>query len=60
MREVLANNPYRWLSCIALIIFFSFFTALIVHLFRRSNRAHYSRMEHLPLLEEGPQNEQKK
>lgn len=52
IREVLSNFPWPFLTCIALLIFFSLFCAIVLWTRRKKGKIHYSYMESLPLQEE--------
>lgn len=51
MREVLSNFHLPWLSCLALLIFFSLFISMLLWVFRKDGKAVYQYIENLPLEE---------
>lgn len=53
MKQIaLAYFPWPWLTALGLLIFFSFFVALVWYVNRRSTQPLYNAASHLP-LEEG-------
>lgn len=55
--QVLSHFPMTWMTCIALVIFFTAFVAIFVRAYAKSNTALYTKMEHLPLSDEGERHE---
>lgn len=50
--QVLSHFPMPWLTCIALLLFFSVFMAAFARTFAKSNSELYRRIERLPLSED--------
>ena len=50
--QALSHFPMIWMTCIALVIFFTVFVAMFARVFMKSNTALYQRMERLPLSQE--------
>ncbi len=50
--EILSQFPMPWLTCIALLIFFSVFCAMFVRTFLKSNKDTYKKLQSLPLSDE--------
>ena len=55
--QALAHFPMPWLTCIALMLFFTVFVVIFVRAYLPSNAALHRRMESLPLSEEGERHE---
>ena len=50
--QVLAHFPMTWLSCIALLLFFTVFVTMFARVFMASNTELYQRIGQLPLGED--------
>lgn len=55
--QVLAHFPMTWMTCIALVIFFTSFVSIFVRAYAKSNSDLYKKMGHLPLSEEDERHE---
>ncbi|MFO1519830.1 MAG: cbb3-type cytochrome c oxidase subunit 3 [bacterium] len=53
IKDALSHFHLPFLTCIALLIFFTFFAGMLVWIFRRGSGNFYQRIEQLPLNEEG-------
>lgn len=49
MSQVLSHFHLPWLTCIALLIFFTFFVSMLFWVFRKNGKPVYQYIENLPL-----------
>ncbi len=52
IREALSHFPFPAMTAFALLLFLAIFTSMLFWVFRRSGRAVYQHLEHLPIDEE--------
>lgn len=47
--QALLNFPMPWLTCIALVLFFSVFVGMLLWVLKPGNKAMYAELEKLPI-----------